>query len=277
MAESPIQNRGQRAAGDQPLPGMKLDGDKLLCDAIAEHDPSHVFALFSGGNDSTVLTSWAKINFGAKIDAAVFIDTGTALPGVREFVEAFCANRYLPLLVYEAGDEYDRMVREHGFPGPGSHRFAYVRLKERQIDRLVRDHKTHRTDRIMLLTGVRRAESTRRMGTTAPVKRDGSQVWVAPLIDWTDDDMRAFREHHRMEQSDVAALIHRSGECNCGAYAAPGEREMLRSLYPDWWARRIGPLEEATGCLWGDRRNEPAEPAGPMCSTCEHQLELRAA
>lgn len=266
----------------EPFPAMKLDAEKVLTDAIVEHDPSHVFALFSGGNDSTVLTSWAKITIGRKLDAAVFVDTGTALPGVREFVETFCEIRRLPLLVYEAGDEYDRMVREHGFPGPSAHRFAYVRLKERQIDALVRDHKTHARDRIMLLTGVRRAESTRRMGTTAPVKRDGSQVWVAPLIDWTNDDMRAYRDRHRMEQSDVAALIHRSGECNCGAYAAPGEREELRSLWPEWWADRIGPLEEATGCRWGDRNrkvdsgfpfyeNLDDTPA-PLCGDCQLRL-----
>jgi len=251
---------------------MKLDAERVLIDAIVEHEPSHVFALFSGGNDSTVLVSWAKRTIGHKLDAAVFVDTGTALPGVREFVEAFCDNRGVPLLVYEAGDEYDRMVLEHGFPGPASHRFAYVRLKERQIDALVRDHKTHPRDRIMLLTGVRRAESTRRMGTTAPVKRDGSQVWVAPLIDWTNDDMRSYRERHDLEQSDVAALIHMSGECNCGAFAAPGEREEKRSIWPVWWAERIAPLEEATGTKWGERRDEVPAKAGPMCGDCQLRI-----
>lgn len=256
----------------EPFPSMKLDAEKLLIDAIAEHDPIKVFALFSGGNDSTVLVSWVKRTIGRKLDGAVFVDTGTALPGVREFVEAFCENRAVPLLVYEAGDEYDRMVLEHGFPGPSAHRFAYVRLKERQIDALVRDHKTHPRDRIMLLTGVRRAESVRRMGTTQPIRRDGAQVWVAPLIDWTQQDMRDYRLRVGLEQSDVAALIHRSGECNCGAYAAPGEREELRSLWPEWWAERMAPLEEATGCCWGERRDETPSDAGPMCSDCQLRL-----
>jgi 3'-phosphoadenosine 5'-phosphosulfate sulfotransferase (PAPS reductase)/FAD synthetase len=258
----------------EPFPQLKTDGDRLLADAIAEHQPRKVFALFSGGNDSAVLVSWARINFGRRIDAAVFVDTGTALPGVRRFVEDFCANRYIPLLTYDAGDEYDRMVREHGFPGPAGHRFAYVRLKERQIDALVREHKEHRNDRIMLLTGVRRAESVRRMGTTQPVRRDGSQVWVAPLIDWTHADMRAYREHHDMEESPVAALLHRSGECNCGAFAAPGEREELASLWPSWWAERMAPLEAATGRRWGERparEHQPSEP-GPMCSDCVLRL-----
>jgi 3'-phosphoadenosine 5'-phosphosulfate sulfotransferase (PAPS reductase)/FAD synthetase len=191
-------------------------------------------------------------------------------------VEDFCVNRYLPLIVHEAGDAYDLMVREHGFPGPASHRFAYVRLKERGVDALVRESKTKRSDRIMLLTGVRRSESVRRMGTTEPVRRDGAQVWVAPLIDWTDQDMRDYRVANRIEQSDVAALLHRSGECSCGAFAKPGEREELRSLFPTWFEQRIAPLEAETGQTWGDRYQHDAKPteAGPMCSDC--QLDLAA-
>lgn len=251
------------------FPRPMIDGGRLLVEAIAEYEPAKVFALFSGGNDSAVLTSWARMAIGQRLDAAVFIDTGTALPGVREFVEDFCANRYLPLLVYAAGDAYNKMVREHGFPGPAAHRFAYVKLKERPLDALIRDHKTRRTDRIMLLTGVRRAESVRRMGTTKPVRRDGASVWVALLIDWTNEDMREFRTRHNLPQSDVAALIHRSGECNCGAFAAPGEREMLRDLYPVWFAEHIAPLERATGHTWGSRRlGGNRLSAGPLCTDC---------
>jgi 3'-phosphoadenosine 5'-phosphosulfate sulfotransferase (PAPS reductase)/FAD synthetase len=263
--------RAPKGAAPEPFPALKLDAERVLIDAIVEHEPRKVFALFSGGNDSTVLTSWARMTIGHRLDAAVYIDTGTAIPGVRDFVEDYCKLRQLPLLVYEAGDEYDRMVAEHGFPGPGSHRFAYVRLKERQIDALVRDHKQHPRDRILLLTGVRRAESVRRMGTTAPVRRDGAQVWVAPLVDWTNEDMRSFRVRHNLPQSDVAALLHRSGECNCGAFAKPGEREELRSLFPSWWEERIAPLELVSGRLWGERplRNVPIYGDLYPCPVCK--------
>lgn len=255
----------------------KLDAWDIYTEALDHHDPSHVFALFSGGNDSTVLVSWAKRNLGSRLDAAVFIDTGTAIPGVLEFAGNFCADRNIPFLVYDAGAAYDELVLDKGFPGPAAHRYAYVRLKERQVDALVRDHKRSRFDRIMLLTGVRRSESVRRMGTTEPIRRDGAQVWVAPLIDWTDDDMRTYRADRELEQSDVAAVLCRSGECNCGAFAKPGERDELRSLYPTWWAQRMQPLEDATGTTWGERPGKPraiAE-AGPLCSDC--QLDLSEA
>ncbi len=251
----------------------RLDAYTLATVAIAEHEPVRTFALVSGGKDSMTLLSWA-LKVGVQLDAAVFIDTGTAIPGVREFVTETCAAWDVRLLVYEAGDEYARLVRERGFPGPGAHRFAYVRLKERQLDRLIREHKTARTDRIVLLTGVRRSESTRRMGTTAPLRRDGATVWVAPLIDWTDEDMRAWRDEHDVPTSDVAALLCRSGECNCGAFATPGERDELRSLYPEWFAATIAPLEAETGTRWGERpnRTEQSE-GGPLCGSCDARQE----
>jgi 3'-phosphoadenosine 5'-phosphosulfate sulfotransferase (PAPS reductase)/FAD synthetase len=268
----------------EPFPALKMDAETLVTNAIVEYQPSKMFALFSGGNDSSVLTSWARINFGQRLDAAVYIDTGTALPGVREFVEAFCANRYLPLIVLEAGDAYQRMVRKYGVSGPGAHLYPYVWLKERQLDKLIRENKTRWNDRIILLSGARRAESKQRMGTAVPVERDGCTVWVNPLIDWTDADMRAYREHHGLEQSDVAALIHRSGECNCGAFADDGEREMLRSLYPDWWERVIGHAEreaEARGLhsRWGERPpnvTPETDRRGRLCGSCPTLFALEA-
>lgn len=248
-----------------------------------DHAPRKTFALFSGGNDSGVLVHWAQ----PYIDAAVYIDTGTALPGVREHVEAFTARYDIPLLVYEAGDAYERMVtvpgpnmdRPLGFPGPGKHIYPYSALKERQVERLVREHKQERTDRIALLTGVRAAESMRRMGKMSAIERKGAQVWVAPLLHWSNEAMREYREKFKLPQSDVAALIHRSGECNCGAFAAPGEREMLASLYPEFeaWISDLERRAEAAGainCRWGKRPPASQIPGqlelapGPMCVGC---------
>lgn len=267
----------------EPFPQMKQDAYTLYSDAKFEHDPSHVFALFSGGNDSKVLVQWAARTIGKCLDAAVFIDTGVALPGVREFAEDFCADRGVPLKVYETPySEFVAMCREHGMPGAGAHRYPYVRLKERRLDDLIREHKQRWNDRIMLLSGVRRAESVQRMGTAVPVRRDGCTLWVNPLIDWTHADMRAYRDRYCLPESDVAALMHRSGECNCGAYGGGGEREMLRQLYPDWFEEKIAWLErelKAAGSpywKWGTPRETDDGFSGDLCN-CPNQLALEAA
>lgn len=249
----------------------------MVAQARFEHAPRKTFVLFSGGNDSSVLAHWAASHCPGGIDGLVFIDTGTALPGVRDFATQFARGIGHELLVYDAGDAFRRLVLElGGFPGPAGHGRAYQRLKERMIRALVRDHKQSHGDRIMLLTGKRKAESSRRYKTTAGIERIGAQLYVNPLMEWSNEDMRQYRQERAVPQSDVAALIHRSGECNCGAFASPGEREMLESLYPEWFESSIAALEReaaAAGvkaCVWGRRPpGDKAVKVGPMCSSCE--------
>jgi 3'-phosphoadenosine 5'-phosphosulfate sulfotransferase (PAPS reductase)/FAD synthetase len=257
----------------------KRDAQQILQEAIEEHVPHRRFVMFSGGNDSSVTLRWALEQLDGELTAAVHIDTGTALPGVREHVESYCASLCVPLLVYSAGDAYARMVRRYGVPGPGAHLYAYVWLKERQIERLIREHKSEWKDRIMLISGVRASESDRRMGNATPSERDGAAVWVNPLIDWTTAQMFEYRERHSVPQSDVAALMHRSGECNCGAFAAPGEREMLQALYPAWFASTIAPREaeaESLGlpCMWGKRSPSARRDRRMRLCHCAGQLRL---
>lgn len=279
------------------LPG--IDPDALIKEAILAHKPIASYCLFSGGHDSTVLAHRCK----GLYDKLMHIDTGTAVPGVREYVQEYADWLDKPLTVYDAGDAFRRMVLERqgpnidtplGFPGPAQHGRAYTRLKERQIEALVRDAKVGRSRMasVMLLTGKRRAESARRAKTTLGIDKRGGQLYVNPLIDWTAHDMRRYRAEHELPESPVAALLHRSGECNCGSFAATGEREMLQSLWPEWFERTIASLEreaESQGvaaCRWGTRPDQtlleqiakdraaglPEPDIGPMCSSCEFRL-----
>lgn len=173
----------------------------------------------------------------------------------------------------------------HGFPGPGAHGRAYNRLKERQIMALLREskHGHPRRSRVVFLSGIRRAESRRRSKREAINRMPGkSAVFVNPLIDWTGKDMRSYRRQHDLPESPAAALLHRSGECNCGAFAkANEERAMLRALYPDFFAG-IESLEreaQAAGVRWcrwggfdldGNRAGEVSrERPGLLCESCE--------
>lgn len=302
--------------------------------ALALGDPDNlpllrVFCLFSGGHDSSVLAHYCRSQY----EELVFMDTGTALPGVRDFVVEFAAFVEKPLRVLEAGGAFRRMVlggddwwasyrpwaAERGLPwrdastrrafneaerkkpgkglapqmpigliGPAGHNWAYQRLKERSLERLVRETRAERgagrlRERVAVLSGVRVAESERRKMTTAAegyYKREGNRLWVNPLYHWTNEQMRTYRREHALPESDVAALIHRSGECNCGAFASKGEREMLQQMYPDWWADLIAPLEaecERRGlpARWGERpKGMRRTRGGKLCEACPSQMAM---
>lgn len=274
------------------LPGFDLTPEQVMAEADALGPFVARIVLFSGGGDSTAVLHHAVLA-NDYADEAAFIDTGTALPGVRDHVERVCNNWGIPLTIVEAGDAYEQMVLNPklGFPGPAQHHRAYQRLKERQLRTLVRDRKTRRSDRVLFVSGVRRHESKRR-ATRPHVSRDGATVWANPLTDWTNDQIRAYKDRHALPQSDVAALLHQSGECGCGAFAAPGEREMRCSLFPEWgrWLDDLEARAKAAGvrnCRWGERPAEDRRygvvdpdpddayrPADPLCSSCQQTFDL---
>lgn len=271
---------GDGSGGFRRLPGFDLTPEQVMAEADTHGPFVARICLFSGGGDSTVALHYALAH--GLVDEAAFVDTGTALPGVREHVERVCADWNVPLTVWEAGDAFEVMVMNPklGFPGPGQHPRAYQRLKERQLRKLVASKKTHVRDRVLFVSGVRRHESKRRASRPA-VSREGAVVWANPLTDWTDEQMRDYKRQHDLPVSDVAALMHQSGECGCGAFAAPGEREMRCSLFPEWgrWLEDLEARAEDAGvknCRWGERPGEAVE-AGQMCSSCQTALDLRAA
>jgi 3'-phosphoadenosine 5'-phosphosulfate sulfotransferase (PAPS reductase)/FAD synthetase len=170
-----------------------------------------------------------------------------------------------------------------GFPGPGQHGRAYSRLKERRIEEVLREAKVGhpRTSKVLFLSGARQAESRRR-SKRDPLTGRRAAKFCSPLIDWTAGQMADYRSRFGLPQSDVAALLHRSGECNCGAFAqADEERAMMRAFWPKWWAEGIEALEaeaEALGirwCRWGGfdlagnrATGSSRAKAGLLCASC---------
>ena len=225
---------------------------------IAEGPIECIFLLLSGGNDSMVLLDVCE-DFA---DEIVHINTGVGIPQTNEFVRKVVADRGLTLNELHPPKSYRDLVLDGklfgGFPGPGAHHFAYTRLKERPLEGLLREHRTKRGQRFMLLTGIRNDESQRRMGYADPVNRKGGQVWVNPLLNWSNDLMREYRTTRGLPVNEVTEHLHMSGECLCGAFARPGELEEVGFFYPDF-VKQIRDLEaevKAKGlpaCKWGER------------------------
>jgi 3'-phosphoadenosine 5'-phosphosulfate sulfotransferase (PAPS reductase)/FAD synthetase len=247
--------------------------------AIREHRPSAVFALFSGGHDSLCSTHLASQH--PAFTAAVHINTGIGIEQTREFVRETCFEQGWPLIeLHPDAKTYEDLVREKGFPrGPKAHNTTYYWLKQRAVRRLVRDHKQGRNGRVGLVTGIRRQESERRMASTisVPVRRSGAQVWINPILDWSAGDCGRYIADHGLRRNEVSDLLHRSGECLCGALANAAEIVEIERWFPDV-AARIHALEDEVrekhprAYVWARTELAPvfeAQGTLPLCARCE--------
>ncbi|SDL78376.1 3'-phosphoadenosine 5'-phosphosulfate sulfotransferase (PAPS reductase)/FAD synthetase [Modicisalibacter muralis] len=276
------------------LEALRSEASRILETAIEQYQPAAVFALFSGGHDSLTCTHMAAEILGERLTGVAHIDTGIGIPETQQFVKDVCGHYKWPLQIYRASENtyangtpnpqvYEEIILEHGFPGGPAHQFMYTRLKGRQVERLVRDYRGKRGNKVMLITGVRREESTRRMGTVREVNVvSGGQVWVAPMINVTSQDQHDYMAACELPRSPVKEKLCMSGECLCGAFAHRGELAEIAYWYPDV-ADRIHRLEQAVLAKhgrtngWEGRDDDfkyNRQGFLPLCVGCEQRAEL---
>jgi 3'-phosphoadenosine 5'-phosphosulfate sulfotransferase (PAPS reductase)/FAD synthetase len=268
---------------------------------------------FSGGNDSTTLTHI----FRRDIDFALHANTTIGIEETRDFVRNTCEEWGLALLERtppRSTDQYRHLVltRERGkkgqalggFPGPAMHFKMFQRLKERAIEQVQREVVTNpRRERFVVILGRRRTESQRR-SSVGIVDRRGSRLNVSPLVNWTKADLNTYRlrcatRGDELPRNRASDLIHMSGECLCGSFASPGEREEIAYWFPGPFDQ-IAELEAALvgrddipdhRKRWGwgaDPAMKRAESdylktfavpeegarAGDMCSSCDDRFQM---
>jgi 3'-phosphoadenosine 5'-phosphosulfate sulfotransferase (PAPS reductase)/FAD synthetase len=246
-----------------------IDGDSKTAAGIV--------GLFSGGNDSTVMCHVMR----HRLTHLGHANTTIGIEKTRQFVRD-TANRWrIPLMEFQPPretDHYRSLVLDHGFPGPGHHFKMYQRLKERGLHEMRRQLVKDRSQRIVFLAGRRREESRRR-ANIPEMEREGSMVWVSPMIHWTKMDLNTYRLMFDVPVNEVTDLLHMSGECLCGSFAHAGELEEIRMWFPDV-ANEIKALEleiadrndipEARKKWgWGAGQKPKKEKVGALCSSCD--------
>lgn len=256
----------------QPQRNARLDdliaeAKGILSEAIAAHvtddgkTVAAVVALFSGGDDSTVLTHLFK----REVDYAAHANTTIGIEQTREFVRNTCEEWGIPLIEKTPPNELDHyrnLVLTNargkkgqalgGFPGPAMHFKMYARLKERVFRAIVAmlNPSPHQS-RVVLIAGRRRQESKRREHIV-DMERRGSTVWVSPFVNWTKTDLNTYRIRYRIPRNHASGVIHMSGECLCGSMASPGERDEIAYWFPGDF-EEIAELE----ALLADREDIP--------------------
>jgi 3'-phosphoadenosine 5'-phosphosulfate sulfotransferase (PAPS reductase)/FAD synthetase len=256
---------------------------EIIDSAVQQFQPSHVFAMFSGGHDSLTSTHLAAQH--PSFSGAVHINTGIGIEETRDFVRDTCRSQGWPLLEYTPdGQSWEDICLKGGMPGgPAQHDITYYWLKQRSIRRLVREHKQGLHGRIGLVTGIRTEESQRRMTSVMakPVHRIGAQVWINPILEWTAVECGRYIEAAGLKRSEVVNRLHRSGECLCGSLSHHSELEEIAFWYPKV-AQRIRAMEQE--CFrrdlpsrWGGAQRLVLPPKEqdwlPLCQSCETRWE----
>ncbi len=256
------------------MKGLINTGVETIRTAIEEHDPIKVFALVSGGYDSTTAAHLSAVH-GPRVDAIVHVNTGIGVEETREHVREYSRVMELPLIEKFPPKRYEDLVLQYGFPGPAAHRYMYSWLKERALRQVRREAQDGTRRRVMFLTGVRTSESVRRMGRVEPVNRDGNTVWVAPIRDFTKPDVLDYRQRFGLPPNEVVTALGMSGECLCGAFSKPGELDRIGAHFPDVEARirRLESVAHSAGvksCHWGPQSSRQIrESVGQMCEGCQ--------
>lgn len=279
-----------------------------MTDAIERFDPAMVVGLFSGGHDSLSANYVASLH--PRFNGCLHVNTGIGIERTRQFVRDTCATRGWLLWEYKAVEnclsdgtpdpmDYDQIVLANGFPGPAAHRYFYVKLKDRCIQRFLRDMGATENRRVLFISGARTEESQRRMGNTRPEPSEyGRSVWLNAIHDWTKLNTTEVLERAGLERNPVVDLIHKSGECLCGAFKKPGELEELnqwditRPTYDRIIALQARVRAAGFPWGWGDRPPEwyqekkygqeflldydcPEAWEQPMCWSCnKHEMSV---
>lgn len=201
-------------------------------------------ALCSGGTDSVAATH-ASMVFGPA-EQVVYLDTGTGLQDNVDYVRDLCQQFGWPIRVIETPESYEELVADHGYPGPSRHFIMYQRLKERQLCTLAAE-----TDGdLHLWTGIRRAESDRRMRhVEAETERgDGRWYWRAPLCDWPNGRPMEYIEQFDLLKNPLWESIGRSGDCFCGCFGDRAELIDLAAAGFEEHANWLDSIETPDGC-----------------------------
>lgn len=187
---------------------------------------------FSGGEDSLGVTHFAMST--GLAEAVIYLDTGSGLAENLSYVRRVCERHGWPLMVLPTPMTLEEFSMKYAFSTPSSHSWAFQWFKARAIRAL-----SNYLDRTLkVVTGVYRDESENRMkAITSEVQYESENFsgwWIAPFMDWTEDEVADYIAKHSLEKSPVYGKIHRSGDCYCMAYGHRDEVLIdLAAEYPE--------------------------------------------
>ena len=216
---------------------------------VIKHNIKAVYACFSGGDDSAVM-AWLSSHH-PLFKGVIFANTLTGDKETIDYVRQTCKTQGWELHEVKptVKDRYPALLASRGVPTPPMHPTVFGDLKgkpmEKKRSELAKKHKC-KTSQIMYVTGVRRAESRKRMETVqletvmmAGKNKDRVRsVWAAPIFDYLRSDLEAVFETGVITRNQHAYKFGASRECGCKATEGRQDPIVEKQHFPVYWERR---------------------------------------
>lgn len=194
---------------------------RILTTAIEIWKPVALVSLFSGGYDSMITTHVLHRLDTHGLPIQVWaIDTKLAADGWSEYVTGVAAGQGWNFQIYDnlkGFAEFVELVKKFGCPrSRQGHTTVFRRLKERGFDAILKMNKQKINDKVLFVSGMRRAESPER-ANSAEVERVGksNKIFAAPIIDWSNDDCDLYRVENNLPDNPFYNTVKGSGDCQC--------------------------------------------------------------
>ena len=193
----------------------------ILTTAVETFKPVALIALFSGGYDSMITTHILhRLNTHGLPIQVWAIDTQLAADGWREYVQGVATGQGWNFQIYDnkiGFQAFVKLVEKFGCPrSRQGHTTVFRRLKERGLDAILKVNKRHYTDKVLFVSGMRRAESPDRQ-EAKEVERVGisNKIFAAPIVHWTNDECDFYRIENNLPDNPFYNTVKGSGDCQC--------------------------------------------------------------
>lgn len=195
-----------------------------------------VYVMFSGGKDS--LTTLHLMRKYSNV-RALFIDTGIATPGMRDYIIDVCRKLGVEADIISTKYDFFSLVLTNGFPIM-KYRWCKHYLKihplREFVKKLIDEYSVEGT---ALVTGVRASESWMKSRTVKLYKHPelyGIQVY-AVIHEWSEEDVYTY-----LTKNDLTKYVKDSKllkDCWCTPYKTPSDYALLAIHYPQFFRKFV--------------------------------------
>lgn len=229
---------------------------QILSKAIESWKPVALVSLFSGGYDSMITTHLLHTLDTHGLPIQVWaIDTQLAADGWYQYIQSV-ANRFgWNFRIYDNKKGFGQFIEwiiKNGCPySRKGHEYTFHRLKERGFDAILKMNKSKRSDKVLFISGRRRAESQARENIPA-IERIGksSKIFAAPIVEWSNEQCDYYRIEHQLPDNPFYDTVKGSGDCQCnwGRFIT---LRMLRKYSPNLAQGNVAEIDKISRELHG--------------------------